>query len=224
MKYLRRFFLLTPLFIAQLAFSQDSTSQAGGLAGTLYNESSASTDGSHYLFKEWYTGSIRTSDDRVHDGIKIRYDVNKDELEYKTDSAMYRISTGIKEFNLPTGTDLYTFRNGYPAVENQTEKSFYRLMYDGNTKLLKKYTKPIKVEKASATTQMDPTAKLYILKDGKMNLVELGKRNSFLKLLSDEKNKMQYVIREEQLDFAGDDDLMKLLEEYDSYKAGRGGN
>ena len=35
---------------------------------------------------------------------------------------------------------------------------------------------------------------------------------------------MQYVIKEEQLEFDGDDDLGKLLEEYDSYKAGRGGN
>ncbi|MCE7063436.1 hypothetical protein [Dyadobacter sp. CY343] len=220
MNYLRRFFLLTPILLAHLAIAQDST----GLAGTAYNEASASTDGSHYLFKEWYSGSIKTSDDRVKDGVKIRYDVNKDELEYKSDSGMYRVSAGIKEFNLPTGTDLYTFRSGYPSVADQTEKSFYRLMYDGNTKLLKKYVKPIKVEKASATTQMDPSAKLYILKDGKMNLVDLKNRNSFLKLLTDEKNKMQYVIREQQLDFAADDDLIKLLEEYDSYKAGRGGN
>jgi hypothetical protein len=35
---------------------------------------------------------------------------------------------------------------------------------------------------------------------------------------------MQYVIKEENLEFGGDDDLVKLLEEYDSYKAGRGGN
>jgi hypothetical protein len=42
--------------------------------------------------------------------------------------------------------------------------------------------------------------------------------------LTDEKNKLNYVIREQQLDFAADDDLIRLLEEYDSYKAGRGGN
>jgi hypothetical protein len=219
MKFLRRIFLLSPLLIMHLAMSQDST----GLAGTPYTESA---DGTQYLFKKWYTGSVRTSDDRVHDGLKIRYDVTKDELEYRTDSTsgMYRVSAGIKEFNLPTGTDLYTFKNGYPAVADYSEKNFYRLLYDGNTKLLKKYVKPINVEKASATTNMDPSAKLYVLKDGKMNPVQLKNRNSFLKLLTDERNKMQYVIREQQLDFAGDDDLVKLLEEYDSYKAGRGGN
>lgn len=221
MKYLRRIFLLLPVLIVHSVMSQDST----GLAGTPYTEStSAAGDGTHYLFKEWYSGSVRTSDDKVHDGVKIRYDVNKDELEYKADSGLYRVSAGVTEFNLPTGTDLYTFKTGYPSVGEYTDKSFYRLLYDGNTKLLKKYVKPISVEKASATTNLDPSAKLYILKNGKMNPVQLSNRNSFLKLLTDEKNKMQYVIREQQLDFAGDDDLIKLLEEYDSYKAGRGGS
>ncbi|MCE6988701.1 hypothetical protein [Dyadobacter sp. CY323] len=221
MKYLRRFFLLSPLLIAHFAMSQqDST----GLAGTPYKEASASTDGSHYLFKEWYSGSVRTSDDKVHDGVKIRYDLAKDEVEYKADSAIYRVSANVTEFNLPTGTDLYTFKSGYPAVGEYSDKTFYRLLYDGNTKLLKKYTKPIKVEKASATMTMDPTAKLYILKDNKMNPVQLSNRNSFMKLMTDEKNKLNYVIREQQLDFAAEDDLIKLMEEYDSYKAGRGGN
>ena len=57
-----------------------------------------------------------------------------------------------------------------------------------------------------------------------MNPIQLKDRNSFLKVLSDEKNKMQYVIKEENLDFDGADDVAKLLAEYDAYKAGRGGN
>ncbi|TLU98174.1 hypothetical protein [Dyadobacter luticola] len=217
MKYLRRFFFLLPLLVAQAAISQDST----GLAGTPYKETAGADT---YLFKEWYVGSVRTSDDKVHDGVKMRYDLAKDEVEYMADSGMYRVSTGVTEFTLPTGTDLYNFKNGYPAAGDYSNKSFYRLLYDGNMKLLKKYVKPITMEKASATREMDPSARLYILKDDKMNQVQLNNKNSFMKLLTDEKNKLNYVIREQQLDFAGDDDLIKLLEEYDSYKAGRGGN
>jgi hypothetical protein len=218
MKYLLRIFLLAPLLTGQAAWAQDST----GLGGAPYQASG--DNASSYLFTKWYSGSVRTEDDKVHDGVKIRYDLAKDEIEYLVDSAAYRVQNGVTEFSLPTGTDMYIFKRGFPAAAGYSDKTFYRVMYDGNTKLLKKYTKPIKVEKASATTQMDPSAKLYILKDGKMSEVQLNNRNSFLKLLSDERNKMQYVIREEQLDFAGDDDLAKLLEEYDSYKAGRGGS
>jgi hypothetical protein len=220
MKYVLRFFLLSIFLWSNALIAQDST----GLAGTPYQEAAADGENSPYLFKEWYLGTVRTNDDLVHDGVKIRYDLKKDEIEYKADSGLFRVSSGVKEFTIPTGTDLYIFKNGYPAVDGQTDKSFYRVVYDGDTKLLKKYVAPIKVEKASATRTLEPDAKLYILKNDKLNPVQLSNRNSFLKLLTDEKNKMNYIIRESQLDFAADDDLRSLLEEYDSYKAGRGGN
>ncbi|QRR04292.1 hypothetical protein HWI92_21020 [Dyadobacter sandarakinus] len=216
-------YLLTSLFFLSVVFgsalqAQDST----GIGGKPYQADARGT--SSYLFSDWYTGSVRTDDDQMHDGVMLRYDLTRDEVEYRSGGSIYRADARVTEFNIPTGTDLYTFKNGYPAVAGQTDKSFYRLIYDGNTKLLKKYTKPIEIEKASATTEMDKDARLYILKNNKLNLVTLSDRNSFLKLLADEKNKMQYVIKEEMLDFSGEDDLLKLLEEYDSYKAGRGGN
>ena len=221
MKYLLRIFSLAFCIISIQANAQDST----GLAGAPYQETEPAAGGkSPYLLKEWYSGAVRTSDDRVHDGVQLRYDYLKDEIEYKVGSNLYRVSSGVAEFSIPSGVELYNFRSGYPAVGDQTTKSFYRLLYDGNTKLLKKYTNPIKTEKASATREMDAGAKLYLLKDDKMNPVQLNNRNSFLKLLTDEKNKLNYVIKEQQLDFAGEDDLIRLLEEYDSYKAGRGGN
>lgn len=222
MKYLLRIFLLWPAMTGIQVMAQDST----GLAGTPYQEAqlSGAGDTSPYLFKEWYSGTVRTNDDKVHDGVQLRYDFVKDEVEYKTGSGLFRLSAGVTEFTIPTGLDLYTFRSGYPSVASNTEKSFYRVLYDGNTKLLKKYTHPIKVEKASATREMDAGARLFLLKDNKMNPVQLSNRNSFLKLLTDERNKLNYVIKEQQLDFAGEDDLIRLLEEYDSYKAGRGGN
>jgi len=216
-----RIFLLLCISFWNVAMAQDST----GLAGTRYQEAAGTNNQNNpYLFKEWYSGTVRTSDDQVHDGIMLRYDLKKDEVEYKTDAGLFRISTGITELSIPTGTDLYTFKNGFPAVDGYTNNSFYRVLYDGNTKLLKKYTNPINVEKASATREMDEGAKLYILKYEKLNPVKLNDKNSFLKLLPEEKNKLNYVIKEQQLEFDGEDDLITLLEEYDSYKAGRGGN
>lgn len=46
-------------------------------------------------------------------------------------------------------------------------------------------------------------------------------RKDLLHILNDEKNLMQYVIKEEQLNFETENDIVKLLEEYDAYKAGR---
>ncbi|TDE11568.1 hypothetical protein [Dyadobacter psychrotolerans] len=218
MNYLRGILCLSILFSGSEIIAQDST----GLTGIPYQETA--DGGNSYLFKEWYSGSVRMQDDKVYDGVQLRYDIKKDEIEFKKDSALYRISNGVQEFTIPSGTDLYIFRSGFPAGQGQTAKSFYRVMYDGNTKLLKKYISPIRVEKASATKEMDPDAKLYVVKDNKLSAVKLSDKNSFLKLLPDEKNKMLYIIKEQQLDFGAEDDLVSLLSEYDSYKAGRGGN
>ena len=221
MKYLFLFSLLTALFWGKQATAQDST----GLSGIISQEKTLARGAkSPYLFNEWYSGTVRTGDDKVHDGIYLRYDVEKDELEYKSGSGIYRLSQGVTEFTIPTGTDLYIFKNGFPGVGEYNNNSFYRLLYDGNVKLLKKYTGAILVEKASPTQALDPDSKLYIFKDEKLSQVKLNDKNSFLKLLSDEKNKMLYTIKEQQLEFGAEDDLISLLEEYDSFKAGRGGN
>lgn len=217
MKYLLPIMLIITSLTAERVSAQDST----GLAGV---QVQGNPEGSSYLFNDWYPGSVRTADEKVHDGIYIRYDLKKDEVEYKQGTGQYRLSQGVKEFTIPTGTDLYIFKNGFPGTDGQDGNQFYRVLYEGNTKLLKKYTGPIKIEKASATRAMDPGSKLYIFKDGKLSPVRLNDRNSFLKLLSDEKNKMLYTIKEQQLEFGAEDDLISLLEEYDSFKAGRGGN
>jgi hypothetical protein len=218
---MRNLFIVTlVLFTAGTLRAQDST----GLAGTPFQETNFEKGDSPYLFSDWYSGLVRTADGKVHDGVNLRYDLKKDEVEYKTGTSLYRLTNGVTEFNIPTGTDLYIFKNGFPAINGQTTQSFYRVLYDGNTKLLKKYTRPIKIEKASPTVQLDQDYKLFIFKDNKLSPVKLSDRKSFLKLLPDEKNKMNYIIKEQQLDFAAEDDLINLLQEYDSYKAGRGGN
>jgi hypothetical protein len=220
MNYLQKILGALVVCLSITVNAQDLTA----LNGKPYEETSSDGGKSVYLLPNSYSGSIRMQDDKFYDGVQLRYDIARDEIEYRKDSALFRISDGVKEFTIPSGIDLYIFRSGFPSVKELTGKSFYRVMYDGKTKLLKRYQSSIKEEKAGATRLMEPDAKLYIAKDDKLTAVNLKDKNSFLKLLSDEKNKMQYVIKEENLEFGGDDDLVKLLEEYDSYKAGRGGN
>ena len=185
-------------------------------------------DGSPYLVEEFNKGIVRTAkDDQVYDGIPMRYDAYKDELEYEKDGKYYRLGPEIVSFSIPTGDALYEFRRGFPAVGDFTENNFYQVLHDGNTKLLKHYGKRMREEKAynSATTtkRFDDVEQLYVLKGGTMYPIKKNDKKELLKLLSDEKNLMNYVIKEEQLNFKTEGDMVKLLEEYDAYKAGRKG-
>jgi hypothetical protein len=184
-------------------------------------------EGSPYLLDEWHTGSVTMAQGgKVHDGIKMRYDAYKDELEYEKDGKLYRLGPEISAFSIPTGEELFIFQNGFPAAGNQNQKSFYRVMHDGNTKLLKRYEMKMREDRpynsATTTKRFDLGNELYVLKDGTMHPIKMKTvRKELLKILSDEKNLMQYVIKEEQLDFRRENDVVKLLEEYDAYKAGR---
>ena len=185
-------------------------------------------EGSPYLFEDWNTGIMKAvQNDKVFDGLKMRYDAYKDEVEYEKDGKMYRLGPEITAFTLPTGDALYEFRRGFPAVGSQTENSFYRVLSDGNTKVLKRYAMKMREEKpynsATVTKRFDLNEQLYVLKNGTMYPVKTNDKKGIMKLVSDEKNLMNYVIKEEQLNFKTEDDIVKLLEEYDAYKAGRKG-
>ena len=211
MKNVNRVLFFAALFFAINARAQDST----GLTGTPIQIVQNTDDNSPYLTKEWFRGLVRDKSGKPYDGVLLNYDLAKDEILYKNDSSAYVLGPEITEFNIPTGTALYTFKRGFPSASGLTEKSFYQVLYDGNTKLLKHYKK---------TGSGAAVESLYILKGDKLSPIQLEDRNSFLKVLSDEKNKMNYVIKEENLDFDAADDVAKLLAEYDAYKAGRGGN
>jgi len=208
---------------AQAQFMQD-------INGRVVNEITyTNVEGSPYLFEEWNTGIVKAvKNEKVFDGLKMRYDAYKDEVEYEKDGKMYRLGPEITAFTLPTGDALYEFRRGFPAVGGQTENSFYRVLSDGNTKLLKRYEMKMREEKpynsATVTKRFDLDEQLYVLKNGTMYPVKTNDRKGIMKLLSDEKNLMNYVIKEEQLNFRTEDDIVKLLEEYDAYKAGRKGD
>ncbi|MPR34187.1 hypothetical protein [Salmonirosea aquatica] len=208
---------------AQAQFMQD-------INGRVVSEVTyTNVEGSPYLMEEANTGIVRMAkDDKVYDGLKLRYDAYKDEVEYEKDGKLYRLGPEISSFSLATGDALYEFRRGFPAVGDQTENSFYRVLTDGNTKLLKRYEMKMREEKpynsATVTKRFDLDEQLYVLKKGTLYPVKTGDRKGIMKLVSDEKNLMNYVIKEEQLNFKTEDDIAKLLEEYDAYKAGRKGD
>lgn len=126
-------------------------------------------EGTPYLVEDWYTGSVTMANGgKVVDGIKMRYDAYKDEVEYEKDGKMYRLGPEISGFAIPTGKDLFIFRNGFPVAGNQNQKSFYRVLHDGNTKLLKRYEMRMREERPynSATTikSFDMGNELYVLR------------------------------------------------------------
>ncbi|PWJ57672.1 hypothetical protein CLV98_106144 [Dyadobacter jejuensis] len=174
--------------------------------------------GGNFLFDTYYTGSVTGKYGQVVEGLSFRFDMAGNRLEIQHNDSLFVTGDAVTGFTLPTGTALYYFERGFPSAQGATAKTFYQVLYDGNLRLLKHFVVPIKDQEEAGAGQ------LFILKDGKMHPVSLSNKESFLKVLADERNKMNYIIKESQFDFDQEEDLAILLQEYDAYKAGRGGN
>jgi hypothetical protein len=173
---------------------------------------------SPYLSDDWVTGTITTSKGEIIDAVKMRFDNYKGDIEYKKEDSLYSLKgNDVTEFSFLTGSDLYTFQKGFPAVGKSTGESFYRVLYDGNLKVLKRYTSNPK-DNGKSSFVLDET--LYVLKDQTMIPVKVNDRKGIMKVVADKKNHMEYAAKEQQLDFSQEADIIKLIEEYDAYKAG----
>lgn len=172
---------------------------------------------SPYLYEEWSTGTIVKDNGEILDAVKLRFNSAKDEIEYEKDGAITSLGNAVEEFSLLTESDLYTFKKGYPAVGQLSENSFYRILYDGNLKVLKRYNNFIGVSDKKPTGRSE---QLYILKNNKMIPVKVNDRKGIMQVVADKKNHMEYAAKEQQLDFGQEADIVKLIEEYDAYVAG----
>lgn len=173
---------------------------------------------SPYLYDEWSSGTITTTGGEILDAVKVRFNSAKDEIEYHKDGVVIPLGNAVEEFSLLTESDLYTFKKGYPAVGQQGENSFYRVLYDGNLKVLKRYNNVTAA--APGKKPEGRSEQLYILKNNKMIPVKVNDRKGVMQVVADKKNHMEYAAKEQQLDFGQEADIVKLIEEYDAYVAG----
>lgn len=173
---------------------------------------------SSYLYDEWSTGTITTTNGEILDAVNLRFDSSKDEVEYQKDGKITKLGNAVDEFSILTDSDSYEFRKGYPEVGQLNANSFYRVLYDGNLKVLKRYNNITKAE--AGKKPEGRSEQLYILKNNKMIPVKTNDRKGVMQVVADKKNHMEYAAKENQLDFSQEADIVKLIEEYDAYVAG----
>jgi transcriptional antiterminator Rof (Rho-off) len=145
---------------------------------------------------------------------RVRYDIYKDELEYDVAGSYFRLSDQITEFSCGDGT----FRNGFANVESLTGRHFYQIVYDGNTKLLKRIVARVATEKlygsASETKRFLKDEALFVQKNGTLTRLKKDKK-AILELLADKQPALEAFVKEQKLKLNKEEDIVKILEKYD---------
>lgn len=198
------------------------------LQGKPYDPEAAQVQQGETLFLDgWYQGYIKLKSGEVLDGVTLRYDKANDQVLYEEAGQYYIAGANVIQFHIASEDALYNFVKGFPKIGKLTDQSFYELLHDGTTKLLKKHTatiKSVKNEEGTLEKVAEDTTHYYVLKDKKMTLLKEPFEQSLLALLADKRALMKMVITEQQLEFSEDIDIVTLLEEYDAYKAGSPGH
>lgn len=178
-------------------------------------------EGSPYLDEAWQEGSVMTLRNKTYKNLKVRYDAYAGELEYQQNGKNYRLGTrDIRGFDLATPTgDTLRFRNGFPATGGSDVFTFYQVLHDGPTKLLKQpkvVLQEIKQYNQASATRKFAKQDQYFLVAPSGTLTRIQKnRKSLLSALPDRKEALEKLIKEKRLDVGEEAGLVEALKSLD---------
>lgn len=177
-----------------------------------------------YYYNEWVVGSITLNSGETQNGLKLKYDIHKDELHYYNEqlNKILLIDKDIVEqFTLSMDSEIYTVAKSNLFNVNNTEGgSFCFILVDGEIELWCKRYKEINeyTEFSSAYSKLGAfylKQKYYLVKSGAKSKVTLNKR-SIAKQFPEYKKEILAFIRNNKLNIKNEKHLIKVFTKINS--------
>ncbi len=224
MKHIIYSLMLNYLFIAP-SYAQQPIVDMGnnGSATTIrFNNMKANNyevlRGSPYLSEKFEKSSFQLNAGQWVEGMESRFNTYNQQIEYKKDNeTMSSPLQNVKAFKI--GAAL--FKSGYEPIDKQTTGSFYQVLHEGGSVLLKYTVTLMKtVKNFDDTKQGDEfvTYHTYYLMSAnkKMTKITLSKKE-ILKIFPENKiSKIEDFIGEKSIKFKTWDEVIELLKYADS--------
>ncbi len=149
---------------------------------------------------------------------QVIFDQYNNKLYYLQQGVIMEFGVPVKEFtiSLIQGKDsvFLLFRNGYPAVERQTDETFYEVLVDGNLQLLRCKAKTIRLHKDVDVPEekRDYKSELFyaFLPDHRMVLVKKDKTD-LMKQLPEYADKIAQLVEKNKLKLKNENDFARLF-------------
>ena len=205
-------------------YSNQLTDSQGFLIKTANRDN---VQGSPYLSEDWSAGTININADKKFKLSRLRFDALLNRVEYQYEEKIYEPTVAFNEFTIQLsdgndGQTARTFRRGFPAAEENNEKTFYEVLYDGKNKLLRKthvrineYPEPLSTVRVKRFAKVEV---LYLYDVPTNQLIKLGKKDkkAVLAALSGKREQLNQYIDEQKLKLNSEANIIKLLAYYDA--------
>jgi hypothetical protein len=181
-------------------------------------------EGSPFLTDDFNKGTIKLSNGVTYKDTPLKYDQVEDVVYFQgKDGQTLMFAQPVNEFTISYIKDntVYNkhYRNNYPPIAKNTDKSFYEILTDGTAQLLKRTIKSIQEDKpynsATITRNINEDVKYYLFISGKINQIKKDKKSVF-SVLGNKQDELEKYMKTNNINLKNDEDLAKLLAYYNS--------
>ena len=178
--------------------------------------------GNPYIIKDWSDGLVKFTSGRVVNQFRLRFDCVRNQLVLQFQGSTFAAESKVKEFVMYTGSgkkkDSLVFRKGYPAIDKGNENTYYQVLLEGKTQLVRLIAKNVVEEKeliasVRARGRLEDEEKYYLLKDGAMILLPPDK-TQILNALPGQATALGQYINDNNLRFRTQADYIQLAKKY----------
>jgi hypothetical protein len=192
---------------------QAFTNKYEGIAGSVYDQS------------DYRLAKITLKDGRVYNDVKARINLLEHEVNFIASNGQEGyLGKGMATeivYTLPKeiGQDLQVFQCGFPPIDNQNRISFYQILLNGKTSLLKSVYKSIQERNNDMSgeryKEFATYENMYLLKDGAMIRIKKDK-SAIITLLQDKEEAIKKYIDTQKLNLKNEAHLIALIKYYNS--------
>ena len=181
--------------------------------------------GNVYDHADYQLARITLKDGRVYNDIKARINLLEHEVNFIASNGQEGfLGKGMATeiiYTVPkeSGQEFQVFQCGFPPIDNQNRISFYQILYNGKTSLLKSVYKSIQERNNDLSgeryKEFATYENMYLLKDGVMSRIKKDK-SSLLNLLKDKEAALKKYIEGQKLNLKNEASLIELIKYYNS--------
>jgi hypothetical protein len=214
------FVLFTHFSVAQTPTGSPAVSPVSGDNNSLVIHKSVNTtfDNSEYLPSEdWRNGYFVQANGKRFEMTQMRYDTHLKRIEYKEGDMRFYPKEKIIEFGFSNGD---VFQSRFKAFDGLDEDTFFQVLYNGKTKLLKHTETTISditpYNSASKINHFNFYVNYYILKENGQFTKSKKIYDGLLKILADKSEDIETFVKNNKLKIRDIEPLKQVLAHYDS--------
>jgi hypothetical protein len=183
--------------------------------------------GNPYLLKEWSDGVVRFTSGRTVNQFKLKFDCLKNMLLLQFNGSAFAAESKVQEFVMyPKNKDSLLFRRGFPPTEKTSESTYFQVLLQGKTSLLRLPARNIIEERQLVSVngrlnrRMEEVEYYYLYQNGAMTLLPAD-RLSLPEKFADKKDAIAEFITTRQLKMHTPDDFVQVVKKYNELIGGQ---